>query len=67
MQVQSSGEKPEVKPKPNCKWCYGRGYEGVDFKTKQQVVCRCITKQLLKDASGSPSGLRRLGASSHLI
>jgi len=28
------------KPKTNCKYCYGRGYEGINDKGKY-VPCRC--------------------------
>ena len=40
----------EPKPKPNCKWCYGRGYEGINTKTKEEIPCRCILKQIEKNA-----------------
>ncbi len=40
----------EPKPKPNCKFCYGRGYEAVNVLTKEEVVCRCILKQIEKNA-----------------
>ena len=40
----------EPKPKPNCKWCYGRGYIGIDTKTKEQVTCQCALKQIEKNA-----------------
>lgn len=40
----------DVKPKPNCKWCYGRGYTGIDAKTKREITCPCIIKQLQKSA-----------------
>lgn len=29
-------------PKPCCKHCHGRGYEGIEFETKSPVPCRCI-------------------------
>ena len=35
--------KTEIKePLKNCKKCYGRGYEGFDFKTRAPIPCRCI-------------------------
>ncbi len=40
----------EPKPKPNCKFCYGRGYEAINVLTKEEVVCRCILKQIEKNA-----------------
>jgi len=41
-------EEKKIKPKPNCKWCYGRGYIGIDHKTRVQIPCPCITKQEMK-------------------
>jgi len=29
-------------PKGSCKFCYGRGYEGIDSATKSPIPCRCI-------------------------
>lgn len=40
----------EPKPKPNCKWCYGRGYIGINTKTKEEIPCGCILKQVEKNA-----------------
>lgn len=40
----------QPKPKTSCKWCYGRGFTGVDAKTKEEVICRCILKQIEKNA-----------------
>lgn len=37
-------------PKKNCKWCYGRGYIGIETKTKAEIVCPCIIKQVEKYA-----------------
>jgi len=42
-------KQEEIKPKSNCKWCYGRGYIGIDHKTKSQIICRCIIKQQEKE------------------
>jgi len=41
-------EKIELKPKPNCKWCYGRGYvrvipQHLDFnKYRELRPCQCV-------------------------
>lgn len=37
-----------IKPKSSCKWCYGRGYIGIDAETKEEIMCSCILKQLAK-------------------
>lgn len=33
----------EIKdPRKSCKYCYERGYEGIDSKTKMPIPCRCL-------------------------
>lgn len=39
------------KAKPNCKWCYGRGYTGFQTltledgqKEKAAIICRCVSR-----------------------
>ncbi len=29
-------------PKPSCKHCYGRGYQGIDSATRSPIPCNCI-------------------------
>ena len=42
------GEKIELKPKPNCKWCFGRGYVRVipqhldANKYRELRPCQCV-------------------------
>ena len=36
----------------NCKYCYGRGSEGFNTRTGF-IVCRCVSKALVKDGSRS--------------
>jgi len=36
-----------TKPKSNCKKCYGRGYTGIDSKTKFHIMCTCTSKHIL--------------------
>ena len=42
----------KVKPKSNCKRCYGRGYEGRNTQTGKLVVCGCVIKQIQKLMKG---------------
>lgn len=37
----------EYSPKSNCKKCYGRGYTGIVFKTKNLVVCKCVRNKVI--------------------
>jgi len=42
----------EVKPKANCKKCYGRGYLGVVRRTDGSFIkdwCACVRKQVQAD------------------
>lgn len=41
------------KPRSGCKRCYGRGFIGRDFTTKQPIPCTCI--QILKSPSQKES------------
>jgi hypothetical protein len=52
----------DIKPKPNCKYCYGRGYEGRNIKTNRIVVCRCVIKKIDKLKKGGYIDVRRLRA-----
>lgn len=42
---KAAGEPPLLelgkKPKRNCRKCYGRGFLGRDFQTKQLIPCSC--------------------------
>ena len=35
-----------IAPNPSCKYCYGRGYEGINSKTSGAVLCRCVVKKM---------------------
>lgn len=50
----------DIAPKPNCKHCYGRGFEGRDTKTNRIVVCRCVIKKIDKLKKGGHIDVRRL-------
>jgi len=54
------GPEVDITPKPNCKRCYGRGYEGRDTKTNRNVVCRCVIKKIDKLKKGVHIDVRRL-------
>jgi hypothetical protein len=32
-------------PRPGCKFCYGRGYEGWDATHKNPIPCRCMFRK----------------------
>jgi len=36
----------KAEPKKNCPKCYGRGFIGIDKKTRQRVPCKCIKLKL---------------------
>ena len=40
-----SEENIDIKPKSNCKKCFGRGFVGMNVITKRNVVCDCVMKQ----------------------
>ena len=39
---QDAPEMVRVYPKPNCRYCYGRGYIGE--RDGKKVECRCLTR-----------------------
>jgi len=42
-------------PKESCRYCYGRGYEGLESVTKSPVPCRCLFRGKTKKEKESES------------
>lgn len=37
------------RPRPSCKHCYGRGYEGWNATKQEIVLCRCIRNRIFQE------------------
>ncbi len=40
--IAVSLNKAKKRPNPKCKYCYGRGYIGIDIKSNTVVWCDCL-------------------------
>lgn len=46
MEIQEN--TPSFKPRAACTRCWGRGYEGIDPKTRKKILCSCVKNSYLK-------------------
>ena len=45
-----------VEPSVKCKYCLGRGYQGIDATTKKRHGCMCVLKQIQELGLLKPEG-----------